>query len=385
MKLTCTQENFKKAIFNCERVVSKQNTLPILNNILFEAEKGQLKFSATNLEIGVVSRIGAKTEDLGNITIPAKLISNFVNNLPTGENIELELVDQSIGIKSGKVRAVIKGMSAGDFPLIPQKKTDFMFQIPAFRLKNALSKVLLCVSIGEARVELGGINWILGEKEIFLASTDSFRLAECRIVLGEKDINRENLEAYLSVNNNIIVPANTFLELNRIIPGDSQEMVRITLEEGQIFFEFLGTILVSRLINGKYPEYKNIMPKEFKTQSIGEKNAFLGAVRMANVFSSGKSNEIVVKINSQEKKILTEARSVEAGENSTELNFETQGVNQEIVFNAKYLLDGINSCNSSKVAVLANSESAPVAIREVLEPGDKINQDYTYIVMPVKN
>lgn len=385
MKIICTQENFKRAIFNCERVVSKQNTLPILNNILFEAEKGQIKISATNLEIGVVSKIGAKVEDNGRITIPAKLLGNFVNNLPAGDNVEMEIINQNIKIKSGKVKAVIKGMSAGEFPLIPQKKAEFMFQIPAFKLRNSLLKVLLCVAPNEARAELGGIDLILGAKEIFLASTDSFRLAECQIKLEEKNINKVGLEAYLEVNNNIIIPANTFSELNRIIPGDSQEMVKIILEDGQVFFEFLGTTLVSRLINGKYPEYKNIMPSDYKTKIIGEKSALLGAVKMANVFSSGKSNEIVLKIDSQAKKIFTEAKSVEAGENSTELNFEVQGNDQQIVFNAKYLLDGINSCATSKVAVLANTESTPVAIREISDTNREMLLNYTYIVMPVKN
>ena len=133
MKLTCTQENFKKAIFNSERVVSKQTTLPILNNILFEAGKADLKLSATNLEIGVVVKIGAKIEKEGKITIPAKLISNFVNNLPAGENITLETAEQGLKIKSGSAKAIIKGLPATDFPLIPKKNSDFQLQISGAR------------------------------------------------------------------------------------------------------------------------------------------------------------------------------------------------------------------------------------------------------------
>lgn len=385
MKLICTQENFKKAIFNCERVVSKQSTLPILNNILLEAEKGLLKLSATNLEIGVVVKIGAKVEKEGKITIPARLLGNFTNNLPFGENISLEVSEQSLKIKSGKARATLKGLSASDFPLIPQKSTDFLISIPAYELKKALSRVLLCVAFNEARVELTGVNLILGLKELFLAATDSFRLAEYIIRLGENNVNKENLGAYLSKNSNVIIPAGTLAELNRIIPNDSQELVKIAIEEGQIFLEFLGTRIVSRLINGKYPEYKHIMPESYKTRTVGEKNLFLGAVRMASVFASNKSSEITLRVDSEKKKVYIEGQSVEVGENSTELDFEITGPSQQVVFNSKYLLDGINSVGSSKLAVLVNSETTPVAIREIDEVKGEVLTDYTYIVMPVKN
>jgi DNA polymerase-3 subunit beta len=385
MKLICTQENFKKAISNCERVVSKQGTLPILNNILFEAAKGVLKLSATNLEIGVVAKVGAKVENEGSITIPAKLISNFITNLPAGENISMEITDQSLRIKSGKARATLKGLAATDFPLIPRKNTDFLLSIPAYELKDALSKVLLCVAFNEARVELTGINLILGTDLIFLAATDSFRLAEYTIKPIENNINKVALETFLEKNSNIIIPASTFAELNRIIPNDSQELVKIAIEEGQIFFEFLGTRIVSRLINGKYPEYKHIMPNDYKTRVVGKKSVFLGAVRMASVFISAKSNEIALKIDSESKKVYTEGQSVEMGENSTELNFDITGPSQQVAFNPRYLLDGINSIGTNNLAVLINSESTPVAVREINETNGEVLMNYTYIVMPVKN
>ena len=167
MKLICTQENFKKAILNTERVVSKQTTLPILNNILFKAEKSGLKLSATNLEIGVVVKLGAKIEEEGEITIPARLLGNFINNLPAGENISLEVKEQNLKIKSGSARAVIKGLPAGDFPLIPQKTSDFQIKIKSSVLKNIISKVISCVAFNETRQELTGVNLTLKEKELF--------------------------------------------------------------------------------------------------------------------------------------------------------------------------------------------------------------------------
>ncbi|HLN19240.1 MAG TPA: DNA polymerase III subunit beta [Patescibacteria group bacterium] len=385
MKLICTQDNFKKAIFNCERVVSKQNTLPILNNILFEGEKGGLKLSATNLEIGVVAKIGAKIEKEGKITIPARLISQFSTNLPPGENVSLEIIDQNLKIKSGSVKAIIKGISATDFPLIPKKNAELLLKIPGIELKNILSKVMISVAFNEARPELTGINIILDPKQIFFASTDSFRLTEYGLKINEKNTNLENYQVFAEKRGSIIVPAATFIELVRIISVDEESSVKITIEEGQIFFETDTVRLVSRLINGKYPEYKHIMPKEYKTRIVGDKNTLQNAVRMASIFSSGKTSEISLKIDSSAKKIITGAKSAETGENSTELKFDITGPSQEAIFNAKYLLDGINTVSTQQVALLFNSATTPVVIKEIDEKSGEVLKDYTYIVMPIKN
>lgn len=385
MKLICTQENFKKAIYKTERVVSKQNTLPILNNILFETENGLFKISATNLEIGVAVKIGAKIEKEGRITIPAKLISNFINNLPTGDSIDLEVVEQSLKVKNNSSKAVIKGLSASEFPLLPKKSADFQIKIPNFQLKTMISKVLTAVALNEMRQELTGINLNLTENSMFFASTDSFRLAEVGFDVEKNVLNRELYELLVNRGGNIIIPATTLSEILRIISIEETGETKISIEEGQIFFEMNGTSLVSRLINGKYPEYKHIMPSEYKTRIVGEKSLIQGAVKMANVFSPGKTSEIGLKIIADEKKVLVEGRSIEVGENMSELNFDVTGPSQEVVLNARYLLDGINSIDGSKIAILVNSGTTPIAIKEVDEKTGKILEDYTYIVMPIKS
>jgi len=385
MKIICTQDNFKKAIQNTERVVSKQNTLPILNNILFKAEKGILKLSATNLEIGLVVKLGAKIEQEGEITIPAKLIGNFINNLTAGENIELELKEQGLKIKSGKVKAFIKGLPAGDFPLIPQKKSEFQLKIPGVILKNTISKIISSVAFNESRQELTGINVTFGEKELFFASTDSFRLAEERISMDKENMEIGNYNNLKEKKGNIIVPGSTMVELARIIDSDFGEEVKIAIEEGQIFFETGGMVLVSRLINGKYPEYRHIMPKEYKTRIVGGKSLLQSAVKMASVFSSTKTGEIILKISSEDKKASIEARSVEVGENSTELDLDIVGPSQEAIFNSRYFLDGLNAAETTRVAIMLNSGSSPVAIKEINEKTGEVLEDFTYIVMPIKN
>jgi len=385
MKLICTQDNFKKAILNSERVVSRQTTLPILNNILFEAEKGGLKLSATNLEIGVMVKIGAKIEKEGKITIPAKLLGNFINNLPPGENISLEVNDQNLKIKSGSIKSTIKGLSAGDFPLIPNKSVDFQLFLPTLELKSIISKIITSVSFTESRQELTGINLILKEKELFFASTDSFRLSECRLKLEEKNINTENYQTLIAKKGNIIIPAATMVELARIISNNEDEETKIAIEDGQIFFEINGTTLVSRLINGKYPEYKHILPKDFKTRIVGDKNQIQGAVKMASIFSSVKTSEVAFKIAQEEKKVLIEAKSAEVGENSSELKLDITGPSQEVVLNSKYLLDGVNIVSTSKIAILVNSGTTPIALKEINEETGEVLDDYIYIVMPIKN
>jgi len=385
MKLICTQENFKKSIYFCERVVSKQNTLPILNNILFETDRGRLKLSATNLEIGIVAKMGAKIDKEGKITIPAKLISQFSANLPYGENIALEISDQSLKIRSGSVKAVIKGISAADFPLIPKKSTEFLLKIPGLELKNILSRMMISVAFNEARPELTGINILFGAHELFFASTDSFRLSEYKLKITEKNCNLESYKVFQEKRGGIIVPAATFQELIRIIPIDDDREVKIAIEEGQIFFEVDSARLVSRLINGKYPEYKHIMPKNYETRIVGEKNVLQNAVRMASIFSSRKTGEISLKIDAPTSKIIIGAKSAEVGENSTELKFDATGPSQEVVFNSRYLLDGINTVSSSQVAILLNGATTPVAIKEIDEKSGEVLGDYTYIVMPIKN
>jgi len=385
MKIICTKENFKKAIYKTERVVARQNTLPILNNILFEAEKGFLRLSATNLEIGVNVKIGAKVEKEGKITIPAKLIGNFSTNLTNGENISMEMMESGLKIKCGSIKASIKGMSASEFPLIPKKNSEYVLNINGGELKNILLKGMISVAINEARQELTGINLILSQNELLFASTDSFRLTESKLKIDEKDFNKDALEAFLGKRDNIIIPSATIVELMRIISNEEDVDIKITIEEGQIFFETEDTMLVSRLINGKYPEYKHIMPKEYKTRIVLDKNIFQNAIKMASVFASGKSNEISIKIDAEAKKIFVSAKSAETGENSTELKFDIVGPSQEVIFNSRYLLDGINSIATSKVALLLNSESTPAALKEINEQTGEVLPDFTYIVMPIKN
>jgi len=386
MKVICTQENFKKAIYNCERAIAKRNTLPILNNILIEADKGGLKLSATNLEIGVTSQIGAKVEKTGRITVPARIIGSFSASLMNnGENIELEADSEVLKIKTKTNKTSIKGIPADDFPLIPFKKEENLLSLSSLFFKKAVSKVIVAAAINEARQELTGVNVKFSLEGLCLAATDSFRLTEYKLKLDSKNISKDKYGEFLEKTNSVIIPVNTLLEVSRIISDESEEKLEISIEDGQIFFETDGVKLVSRLIDGKYPQYEYIMPENYKTRIVGEKKVLQNALKTAGIFSSGGSHEITLKIDDSVKKIFVRSSSAETGENVTELKFDITGPSLEVVFNVKYLLDGINVAATDQVAILFNNETTPAAIKEINEKSGEVLNDFIYIAMPIKN
>lgn len=382
MKLICTQENLSQILFYLERVAGKQTTLPILSNFLFETEKGRLKISATNLEIGVIAYIGAKIEKDGKIAIPAKLISNFIHNLPGGDVLQLESDAEGLKIESAAYTIKIKGLDGKDFPIIPQYTKDYFFSFPAQELKNALLRLLFCVSLNNARMELTGVHMFFYKDQIHLAATDSFRLAEEILPFTEYG---SGYEEFLSENQSLIIPGNTLQEIVRVIMPESRE-VKVALQENQIFFEVDGVQIISRIINGKYPDYKQIIPKEFSFQCVLEKEAFQRAVKIAGAFSSYASGEITLAFDPKESRCLVSSVSHEIGENKITLPIEgMKGMSPlTMTFNPRYVSDGINALASEKILFLANNESSPAALRIQGEESAPLTRNYLYIMMPIR-
>ncbi len=381
MKLICTQENLAKSLTYLERVVGKQSTLPILSNFLLETENGRLKLSATNLEIGVISYIGAKIEKEGKIAIPAKLLSNFIHNLPSGDVLELESDNQTLKISSTSHQMRIKGLDGKDFPIIPQYKKEYLFSFPAQELKSALSRLLFCVSLNEARLELTGVNIFFLKDALHLAATDSFRLAEEVIPFLE---HKSRYEDFLEQNPSLILPSGTLQEINRVITPESNE-VKIALEENQIFFEIDGVQIISRVINGKYPDYKQIIPQSFSLQCVFNKEAFQRAIKIASAFSSYDANEITLSFDPQAKSCTVTSSSQEIGENKTVLEgeFLQEATPLRIVFNPRYVLEGVNALSSEKMLFCANTGTTPAALKMVSK-NNSVQNEYLYIIMPIK-
>ncbi|NCC70626.1 DNA polymerase III subunit beta, partial [bacterium] len=287
MKLICTQENFKKAISVVDKITAKQITLPILKNILLETKNGRLFFYATNLEIGIIVKIGAKIEREGKIAVPSKILSEFISNLPQEENIEIELNGQILNINCGKYRAKINCLESEDFPIIPERKGDIQFSLDNLELRDIINKSLSSVSLNDLRVEFTGVNLIFDEGVIYFASTDSFRLNEYEAKIKEKN-DYDKIK-----NTSAIVPAETMRELNKILHSNPEtKEILVTIENNQIFFDVGDIKMVSRLINGKYPPYKQIIPESFKTEILIDKGELLQAIRIAIVFTKKTEGEI---------------------------------------------------------------------------------------------
>lgn len=380
MKLVCTQENLKRAIGYAERVTGRQSSLPILGNFLLETESGRLKLSATNLEIGVVARVGAKVEREGSLTVPAKILSQFVVNLPETEVVTLEEKDQALSVSCAGYRVKIKGLPASEFPIMPQKKAGVAIELPAEALKRALSRLLPCVATQETRLELTGVNFLFEKERVRLAATDSFRLSE-EILPFSAPLEAEVLEAF-SAGGSLILPSTTLLEVSRAI-GVQQKMIRMTLEENQIFFELDGVEVLSRLILGKFPDYRQIMPLEFSFSAELNRDEFQRALRIASVFSSG---EVAIELGSDsgEDFVLVEAVGSGVGEQRAEVRaLSRSGAGQlRTVFSPKAVLDGVSFIESDTVVFLANTSGTPVALKNAANT--PLRAGFTYIMMPIQ-
>ncbi len=375
MKLTCTQENLRSALSSLERVVGKQSTLPILSNILFETDKGQLRLSATNLEIGIITSIGAKIEQEGKITVPAKLLINFIQNLALDQVVEIEQIGTQLVLRSGNYVVKINSLDGKDFPIIPERGEGKIFSLPIESFRRGLQKTLYCVSVNESRPELTGVLFGLREGRIFLTATDSFRLAEWQM--------QEKIEGDLSYletsQGSIIIPAYTLQEVSRIIT-QADGRVEIVIEENQIFFEIGRTRIVSRLINGKFPEYQAILPKKFSTEIILKKDDFQRALKMATSFSIYSLGEVVFRFNKNDNWLEIQSQSQGVGEQVARISFE--GVFSEalqLVFNPRYILEGVAVLPGENVILSLNSSSTPVKISSSEE-----SEIYLYIVMPIR-
>ncbi len=374
----CTQENLKRAIGAVERAAGRQSALPVLANVLLETESGRLKLSATNLEIGIVARVGAKVESEGSLTVPVKVLSQFVGNLPGTEVVTLEESAQSLSVSCGGYRVKIKGLPATDFPIIPTKKTDRFIELPAQAFRTALSRLLPCVATQETRLELTGVNFLFSERELALAATDSFRLAE-EILPLEKFLDEETLSGIASVGS-LILPASTLMEVSRSL-SPTQKTVSMALDENQIFFEMDGVEVISRLILGKFPDYRQIMPQEFSFSAFIEKEPFLRSLKIASVFAAG---EIAIELDVEKETVLIEAVSSGVGEQRAEVpaKFLSGHGQLRVIFPPKSLLDGVGFLETASIAFCGNTPATPVALRMI--DGDAIRAGFTYIMMPIQ-
>lgn len=364
MKIVCLQENFKNALSIIERSTGQNSTLPILSTILLETENGLLKISATNLELGVITWIPAKIDKKGEICVQSKILNGFINNLTNGK-IDILLNENILNIKKDEFEANLLISDPKSFPIIPKIKSDKKIKIKQKDLKESILKVLNSASILDLRPEITGIYFNFKKDGLKLVSTDSFRLSEKQIIT-DSNINNEN---------NFILPIKTAQELNRLLK-ETEDDLNIFIDKNQIMFEFDNIQIYSKLIDGQYPPYEQIIPKNFKTKTIFKKQDFLNSLKIASVFC-GKTNDVKIKILNNN--IEISAQDSEKGENKNKVNTQTTGPEIETVFNYKYLIDGLNNINDSDIAFSFNEKNTPTLMSGLKEKG------YIYIVMPIRS
>lgn len=368
MEIICLQENFKKAVSTVQNIIGKNLTLPILNNVLLTVEKKQLRLISTDLELAITHWAPGKVKKEGEITVPAKLLNDLVNNLPN-KKIEIKTRDDSLQVKCEGFKLSIKGMNSKEFPIVPKIKGELAAKIEASKLKQALAQVANFTSLSDIRPEISGIFVNFSPKDIKFVATDSFRLGEKTISLKGGKVQGKK---------SVIIPIKTVQELIRIL-GDQEKdgIVEILIEQNQVLFKIPDTQIISRLIEGTYPNYERLISKQFETSLILNREEFIEVVRIGSLFS-GRINDVKLRVIPKKSLVEVFAQDVEIGENLSEIRGEIKGKDVEIVFNHKYLLDGLSNISSDKIMLGLNGEINPGILKPVGDP------NYIYVIMPIK-
>lgn len=377
MKLSCTKENLHQGLSVAGHVSTKNANLPILNNVLLRADVGGLKLTATNLDITVTCQVRGKVDQPGEYTVPSRLFSDYVGLLPD-ERVDLDLLDSSMAVVCGSSKTKINGLPAGEFPLVPQISGGTKYELPVVQLDAALGKVLFAVATSEARQVLTGVHLSFsGEKKnVIVAATDSYRLAESSVPLIGEGVMGER---------KVIVPSRTLAELRRIIgilkdSAEIPEKIEIEVAENQIAFRYGNAEISSRTIDGVYPDYQQIVPKTSSTEIVVGRQALSQAIRRTSLFSKQGLFDVKIEMAENGKEITLSATDLGRGENIVTLEAEIKGAANLVTLNYRYLLDGINAMSSDHVVMKLIDSTNPC----VVAPQENADQNYLYIVMPIR-
>lgn len=377
MKLIILKENLNEGLNIVSRVAGKNLTLPILNNVLISTEKNFLNLSATDLELGIKYWSLVKIEKEGKLTIPAKILSNFVSLLPE-DKIYLELKNQTLNITCQDYQTKIKGLPAEEFPIIPKIENEDFIELNCQVFCDGLSQVVDFTTLNQTRPELSGIYFNFKKDNLYLTTTDSFRLAEKSLFFEQKN----------SKEFSFILPQKTVREIINIFSG-KEGKIKLYFSSSQILFEYPMAEtphpqiqIISRLIDGDYPDYQEIIPKKHEAQVILSKEKFLNHIKTASIFS-GKTNEVKIKLSPQKEGVEIFSQNLELGENNSflqgQLQYGTDKKEMEVSFNHRFLIDGLSNIKDSEVIFELNGEDGPAALRP------KNDSSYIYIVMPIKS
>ena len=377
MKVIILKENLNNGLIIVSRVAGKNLTLPILNNILLTAEKNFLGLSSTDLELGIKYWSLGKIEREGSLTVPAKALTSFINLLPE-KKINLEVKNQVLSIDCENNQTKIKGLDAQDYPIIPKIEGENYIELNILPFCEGISQVVDFTAPNQTRPELSGIYLNFQRDRVQLTATDSFRLAEKTLYFEEKT-NKEQ---------SFILPQKTARELINIF-SEKRGKLKLYFSPNQVLFEYPmpetphpQIQIISRLIEGDYPDYQGIIPKKYEVQVVLSKNELLNQIKTASIFS-GKGNEVRIKVNPKKEEVEILSQNPELGENRSVLpgkisDSSDKTKETETIFNYRFLVDGLSNIKSSKVVFELNGEEGPAVLRP---EGDT---NYLYVVMPIK-
>lgn len=365
MDLKVTQANLNKALSIVARVASGKSTLPVLSNILLNVSDNQLKLSATNLDIAINTMVGAKVAKPGSLTIPARLLQDFIANLPD-TTIRLKQEDNKLHITTDNHNSTINGIAADEFPAMPTIQKGTGWTIKAGEFKKALQQVVGAASGDETRPILTGLFFHTAGKDLFIAATDSYRLAEKKLSAPAKETK-------------FILPASAAHDVLRIISDTAEATeVTVTQDNQQVRFETSETELIARLIEGEYPDYQKLIPSDFAVQATLPKAEVVSITKVSSLFARASAGSVVVRTNNEKQTIEIQSVASQIGENTASAPAKVTA-DGEITLNARFLLDAINALEGDTVTIGFNEKLQPVG---VTSPEHK---DYVHIVMPLKS
>lgn len=363
MKLQVTQENLSRALNNVARIATTRNTLPILSNVLIKTVDNRVCIAATNLNIAITNFIGSKVSEDGSITVPARLMQDFISSLPGGV-IEINLEETKLHISTGQHKSVINGTPADDYPVMPKIKEGKKWKISSKELKNTLTQVVVAASSDDARPVLTGVNFYTREGNLYVVATDSYRLAEKKLTKIKEEIS-------------VLVPASAIQDLLRLL-DDSEDEVVITSDEQQILFQKGDVELVTRLIEGKFPEYQKLIPTKFKTSASVSKADITNIAKVSSLFARETAGSVKLSVDGKNQQVNIDSLASQLGENNASTTAKTTG-DGEITLNSRYIIDALNSINGDEVYIGFNEKLEPFIIK------DKKDDSYLHIIMPLKS
>jgi DNA polymerase-3 subunit beta len=372
MKVSCLQENLAKGLSVVSRAVAARSTLPVLGNILLATEEGRLRLSATNRELALTCWIGAKIEEEGSVTVPAKTFVDLVNTL-SQDMVSLNLITrtQTVNLSCGRTQAHIKGIDAQEFPFIPSADLDNALQLNVDDFREMINQVTFAAATDEARPILTGVLAKIEGGQMTLAASDGFRVA----------VRNAHLSSPANEPVNAIIPARALMELGRVITADDPVYMSLLSARGQVVFHHGSVEVVSQLIEGTFPDYTAIIPKSYLTRTVLPTEEFRKACKTSDIFAREAAHTARLKIKPggdlTPGHMTISATSAETGDNVAEMDATVDGQALEIAFNVKYLADALNVIETPNVALETATATSPGLLRPVGR------EDYLYVVMPM--